>query len=125
MNGYVDNIEQQTLQNTNFRKVLFTGKYLQLVVMSLKANEDIGMEVHNTVDQFFRVDKGSGKVIIDGKEKQISDGMAIVVPAGSQHTVIAGPEGLQLYTIYAPPNHPPGTIHTTKAEAMAAEEHHH
>jgi len=128
MTGYVDNIEQKTLANGFFRQVLFTGKFCQLVVMSLQPNEDIGMEVHSNVDQFFRVEKGQGKVIMNGEESVISDGVAIVVPAGTQHNVIntSTTEQLKLYTIYSPPNHPDGRIHKTKAEAMAAEteEHH-
>jgi len=121
MTGYVDNIEQKTLANGFFRQVLFTGKFCQLVVMSLQPNEDIGMEVHSNVDQFFRVEKGQGKVIMNGEESVISDGVAIVVPAGTQHNVIntSTTEQLKLYTIYSPPNHPDRTIHKTKAEALA------
>ncbi len=127
MTGFVDDIEKLTLENENFRKVLFTGKYCQLVVMSLLPGEDIGMEVHETVDQFFRIDAGTGKVIMNGEETQFSDGYTIVVPAGTQHNLIntSETEVLKLYTIYSPPNHPDGTIHTTKAEAMEAEEHEH
>ena len=88
MKGYIDNIEKLTLENENFRKVLYTGKYSQLVLMSLKPNEDIGLEVHPNVDQFFRIEKGQGKVIIDGVEHEVSDGIAIIVPAGSEHNVI-------------------------------------
>lgn len=128
MTGYVSNIEEKTLANNNFREVLFTGKYCQLVVMNLLPGEEIGMEVHPSVDQFFRVEKGTGKVIINGEESEISDGTAIVVPAGTEHNVIntSETEELKLYTIYSPPNHPPGTIHQTKEEAMKAEaeEHH-
>jgi len=126
MIGYVDNIEQKTLENEFFRQVLFTGKFCQLVVMTLQPNEDIGMEVHPNVDQFFRVEKGQGKVIMNGEETLIGDGSAIIVPAGTQHNVIntSATETLKLYTIYSPPNHPEGTIHKTKAEAMATEEHH-
>jgi len=123
MISYVDDIEQKTLANSFFREVLFTGKYAQLVVMSLQPNEEIGMEVHETVDQFFRVEKGQGKVIMNGEEHEIKDGIAIIVPAGTQHNVVntSVNEPLRLYTIYSPPNHPPGTIHKTKAEAMAGE----
>lgn len=122
MPGYVDNIEQLTQSNTNFRQVLFTGKFSQLVLMELKPSEDIGMEIHNTVDQFFRVEKGMGKIIMNGVEKEVSDGFAIVVPAGTEHNLIntSTTEPLKLYTIYSPANHPEGTIFATKAEAQAA-----
>lgn len=125
MTGFVDNIEEKTENNTNFRQVLFTGKHAQLVVMNLKPSEEIGMEVHPNVDQFFRFEKGEGKVIINGEEHLVSGGFAVVVPAGSQHNVIntSTTELLKLYTIYSPPNHPDGTIHKTKEEAMAAEKH--
>jgi mannose-6-phosphate isomerase-like protein (cupin superfamily) len=128
MTGFVDNIEELTLSNSNFRKVLFTGKYCQLVVMSLKPGEDIGEEVHDNVDQFFRVDAGKGKLVMEGKEYDITDGFAIVVPAGTLHNIIntSDTEDLKLYTVYAPANHPDGTIHATKAEAEEYErEHHH
>lgn len=123
--GYVDNIEKLTLENDNFRKVLYTGAHCQLVLMSLKPSEDIGMEVHDTVDQFFRIEKGSGKVIIDGVEHEISDGSAIIIPAGTQHNLIntSTTEFLRLYTVYSPANHKDGTIHITKADAEANEEH--
>jgi mannose-6-phosphate isomerase-like protein (cupin superfamily) len=126
MIGYVDNIEAKTLANTFFREVLFTGKYSQLVVMSLLPNEEIGMEVHQAVDQFFRVEKGQGKVIMNGEEHEVKDGSAIIVPAGTEHNVVntSSSEPLKLYTIYSPPNHPDGTIHKTKAEATADEEDH-
>jgi len=126
MVGYVDNIEQKTLANEFFRQVLFTGKFAQLVVMALQPNEDIGMEVHNTVDQFFRVEKGQGKVIMNGEEAVIGDGSAFVVPAGTQHNVVntSPTKKLKLYTIYSPPNHPDGKIHKTKAETMADETDH-
>ncbi len=123
--GYVDNIEKLTLENDNFRKVLYTGAHCQLVLMSLKPSEDIGLEVHDTVDQFFRIEKGSGKVIIDGVEHEISDGSAIIIPAGTQHNLIntSTTEFLRLYTVYSPANHKDGTIHITKADAEANEEH--
>ena len=123
--GYVDNIEKLTLENDNFRKVLYTGAHCQLVLMSLKPSEDIGLEVHDTVDQFFRIEKGSGKVIIDGVEHEISDGSAIIIPAETQHNVIntSTTEFLRLYTLYSPANHKDGTIHITKADAEANEEH--
>ena len=127
MKGYVDNIEELTLGNDNFRKVLFTAPHSQLVLMTLQASEDIGMEVHNDVDQFFRVESGEGKVIMDGEEHEIKDGSAIVVPAGTEHNLLNTSEDkpLKLYTIYSPANHPEGTVHATRAEAMEAEEHEH
>jgi mannose-6-phosphate isomerase-like protein (cupin superfamily) len=126
MIGFVKNIEQETLENNNFRKVLYTSKYGQVVVMSLLPNEDIGMEVHEDTDQFFRIDSGEGKVIINGEEFIISDGFAVVVPAGAEHNVIntSSENSLKLYTIYMPPHHKDGTIHTTKTEAEADEEDH-
>jgi len=123
MKGYKDNIEELTLQNDNFRKVLYTGHNSQLVLMSLKPNEEIGLEVHPANDQFFRFEQGRGKVIIDGQEAEVADGSAVVVPAGAEHNVInlSGDEDLKLYTIYSPAHHADGTIHATKEEAMAAE----
>lgn len=125
MTGYTDNIEQKTLANTNFREAVFTGTYCQLVLMNLRPNEEIGMEVHQSVDQFFRFEQGEGKVIINGEEHVVGNGIVVVVPAGSQHNVIntTADKELKLYTIYSPPNHPAGTIHATKADAMATEEH--
>lgn len=126
MTGYVDNVEEKTLGNTNFRQVLYTAPHMQLVVMSLKPGEDIGMEVHDNVDQFFRVESGEAKVIMNGEESVLTDNMVAIVPAGTQHNVVntSTTEDLKLYTIYAPANHPDGTIHATKADAMAAEEAH-
>ncbi len=125
MSGYSTNIEEETLNNPNFRKVLFTGSHMQLVVMSLKPGEDIGMEVHPNVDQFFRIEQGEGKVVIDGEETLLNPSMVAIVPAGSMHNVIntSRTEELKLYTIYAPANHPEGTVHATKEDAMKAEEH--
>jgi len=120
MIGYVGNIETITEGNQNFRQVLFTGQHAQLVVMSLLPGEDIGMEVHDTVDQFFRIESGEGKVVMNGEESMFGPGFAIIVPAGTQHNVIAT-SAVKLYTLYSPPNHPDGTVHVTKAEAMAAE----
>ncbi len=124
--GYTDNIEDRTLENGNFRKVLYTGKFMQLVVMSLKPSEDIGEEVHDTVDQFFRIEKGEAKVVMNGEETILTDDMVAIVPAGTLHNVInmSETEDLKLYTIYAPSNHPEGTVHATKEEAMAAEQEH-
>ena len=124
--GYIDDIEEKTLGNDNFRKVLFTGKHMQLVVMSLKVGEDIGEEVHDTVDQFFRIEQGEANVVIDGQENIVKEDMVAIVPAGSKHNVInTGDVDLKLYTIYTPPNHPEGTVHVTREEAMEAEEHEH
>lgn len=126
MIGYVGNIVNETLQNNNFRKVLFTGKHMQLVVMSLLPGEEIGMEVHDHVDQFFRIEEGIATVVMNGEETTVVDDDVFIVPAGVQHNVInAGTETLKLYTIYTPPNHPEGTVHATKAEAMEAEEAEH
>lgn len=124
MKGFVENIEEQTLGNDNFRKVVYTAKHSQLVLMSLKPGEEIGEEVHADGDQFFRVDKGEGKVIIDGNESAITDGFAVVVPAGAKHNVIntSATEPLQLYTIYSPPHHRDGVVHATVAEAQADNE---
>jgi len=124
--GFVSNIEQDALDNNNFRKVLYTSKNGQVVVMSLLPSEEIGMEVHPDNDQFFRIDSGEGKVIIDGEEAMISDGFAVVVPAGSMHNVIntSSVNPLKLYTIYMPPHHKDGTVHTTKAIAEADTEDH-
>lgn len=121
MKGYVADIEEKTLANNYFRQVLFTAKNSQLVLMALQPGEEIGMEVHPEHDQFFRFESGTGKVIIDGVESNIKDGFAVVVPAGAQHNVInTGQEMMKLYTIYSPPEHKDGTIHKTKAEALAS-----
>lgn len=120
MAGFVTNIEEDTLRNDNFRKVLFTASFSQLVLMALQPGEEIGMEMHPSVDQFFRFEKGQGKIIIDGEEHSVSDGFAAVVPAGSEHNVInTSSEPLKLYTIYSPANHKDEIIHKTKAEAQA------
>lgn len=121
MKGFNTNIEKDTLENNNFRKVLYTGKHSQLVLMSLRPNEEIGMEVHTENDQFFRVEKGRGKCVIDGNEYELGDGVAIVVPSGAMHNVIntSETEDLKLYTIYSPAHHKDGIIRTTKAEAEA------
>jgi len=121
MKGYVTSIEKDTLKNNNFRKVLYTGKNSQLVLMSLRPNEEIGMEVHPNVDQFFRFEEGNGKVIIDGVAHPVKDGDAVVVPAGAQHNVINTSKKLKLklYTIYSPPEHQDGIVRETKANAIA------
>lgn len=120
--GFNSNIEKDTIENSNFRKVIYTGENTQLVLMSLFPNEDIGEEVHEDTDQFFRIEKGNGTVIINNNQYEVNDGSAIVVPAGSKHNVIAGPSGLKLYTLYSPPHHKDGTIHVTKNDAKADEE---
>lgn len=128
MKSYFTSIEKETLKNNNFRKVLFTGKHQQLVVMSLLPNEEIGNEVHKNVDQFFRIEGGEAKFVIDGgKEKRIAkNGDVVIIPAGTFHNVVnnSKTKKLKLYTIYSPPNHPPGTIHKTKADAEMAEMKH-
>lgn len=123
MKGFNANIEKDTLANNNFRKVLYTGKHSQLVLMSLKPQEEIGMEVHADNDQFFRFETGQGKCVIDGNEYDVGDGSAIVVPAGAQHNVInlSSSEDLKLYTIYSPAHHKDGVVRATKAEAQANE----
>jgi len=123
MKGFNANIEKDTLENNNFRKVLYTGKHSQLVLMSLKPQEEIGMEVHADNDQFFRFETGQGKCVIDGNEYDVGDGSAIVVPAGAQHNVInlSSSEDLKLYTIYSPAHHKDGVVRATKAEAQANE----
>ena len=127
MKGFNANIEKLTLESSNFRQVLYTGKHSQLVLMSLKPKEEIGMEIHPDNDQFFRFEKGTGKCVIDGNEYEVSDGAAIVVPAGAEHNVInvSDSERLKMYTIYSPAHHADGTVHKTKAEAMANEEEFH
>ncbi|MGC8651053.1 MAG: cupin domain-containing protein [Minisyncoccia bacterium] len=124
MKGYITNIEEGTLENNNFRKVLYTAHHSQLVLMTLKPQEEIGMEVHPESDQFFRFEQGEGKVIIDGNEYEVKDGFAAIVPAGAEHNIIntSETEDLKLYTIYSPAHHKDGTIHSTKAEAEANEE---
>jgi mannose-6-phosphate isomerase-like protein (cupin superfamily) len=123
MKGFVKNIEKEALENGNFRKVLYTSKHSQLVLMSLRPNEEIGMEVHNDNDQFFRFEKGQGKCIIDGNEYELKDGVAVVVPAGAQHNIIntSATDELKLYTIYSPAHHKDGIVRATKAEAAANE----
>jgi len=123
MKGFHANIEKSTLENKNFRRVLYTSKHSQLVLMSLKPKEEIGMEVHPDNDQFFRFEKGQGKCIIDGNEYVLTDGVAVVVPAGAQHNIIntSDNEELKMYTIYSPAHHKDGIVRATKAEAMAKE----
>lgn len=119
--GYSGNIERLTLENENFRTVLYTGEHLQLVLMSLKPGEEIGLETHSGIDQFFRFEAGEGKVIINESEYAVGDGDSIIVPSGSQHNIIntSATESLRLYTIYAPPHHQDGMVRATRAEAIA------
>ena len=127
MNGYVGAIEELSLRNTCFRQVLFTAKHAQLVVMCLQPGEEIGGEVHASVDQFFRIERGEARFVFDEKEERlVRDGDCVVVPAGTYHNVVNASKTaqLKLYTIYSPPNHPDGTVHKTKAEAQAAERSH-
>ena len=125
MTGFVGSIEKLTEKNHYFRQVVFTGKHTQLVLMCLQIGEEIGNEVHPKVDQFFRIEKGEAKFILNGSEEHIAgEGDAVIVPAGTYHNVInnSTTKQLKLYTLYSPPNHPDGTVHKTKAEADAAEE---
>ncbi|MDQ5958175.1 MAG: hypothetical protein QG665_526 [Patescibacteria group bacterium] len=119
--GYKENIENLTIANSDFRHVVYTGEHMQLVLMSLKPGEDIGMEIHTDNDQFFRFDAGEGKVVINGNEYEVADGDAVIVPAGAEHNVIntSTTEDLKLYTIYAPSHHQDGVVRATKAEAEA------
>ena len=123
MKGFSINIEDATLENENFRKVLYTSKHSQLVLMTLKPGEDIGMEVHEENDQFFRFEAGQGKCIIDGNEYELSDGVAVIVPAGAEHNIIntSNTEELKLYTIYSPAHHKDGIVRATKEESEANE----
>lgn len=123
MAGFVTNIEKRSIENSFFREVLFTGPNSQLVVMALKPGEDIGMETHADVDQFIRVEAGKGKAVLNGVEHALSDGSAVVIPAGVEHNIVntSSGEPMKLYTIYSPPEHPHGTIHRNKAEAQEYE----
>ncbi|MCO5102005.1 MAG: cupin domain-containing protein [Burkholderiaceae bacterium] len=124
MKGFVGDIEDLTEDNTDFRRVVYTGRHMQLVLMSIAPGEEIGEEVHDDGDQFFRIEEGSGEIIIDGKANPVEDDMAVIVPAGARHNVRnTGDEPLRLYTIYAPPEHVDGTVHATKAQADASHEH--
>lgn len=126
--AYVTNIETDSLQNENFREVLYTAGKSQLVVMSLRPGEDIGLETHDGTDQFIRVEAGTGMAVLNGEEHPLADGSAVVIPAGTEHNVIntSSSDDLKLYTIYTPPEHPDGTINRNKAEALQYErEHHH
>ena len=123
--GFVANIEALTLKNGSYRKVLYTGKFSQLVLMSIKPGDEIGEEVHDDVDQFFRFEQGHGAVVIDGVKHRVRDGSGVVVPSGARHNVIntSKDEDLKLYTIYSPPEHQDGIVRRTKRVAEASEEH--
>lgn len=126
--GFITNIEERTLANEYFREVLFTAERMQLVVMTLQVGEEIGAETHDDVDQFIRIEAGTGRAILDGEETDLSDGVVVVIPAGSAHNIVntSASEPLKLYTIYSPPQHPDGTVNKSRADAMAYEaEHHH
>jgi mannose-6-phosphate isomerase-like protein (cupin superfamily) len=126
MKGYVDNIEEATNSNGDFRRVLYTGKNLQLVLMTLQPGDEIGEEVHEDRDQFFRIEDGRGTVYIDGAPSQVEDDFAVIVPAGARHNVVnTGDEPLKLYTLYGPPEHRDGVVHRNKAQADADHENDH
>lgn len=122
--GHKGNIEKLTIENENFRKVIYTAQHCQLILMALKPKEEIGLEVHEDGDQFFRFEKGEGKVIIDETEYAVGDGDSIIVPAGSKHNVVnaSEAESLKFYTIYAPPHHKDGIVRATREDALANEE---
>lgn len=126
MSGYSINIEQKTLENNNFREVLYTTKRSQLVIMTLQPGEEIGMEHHTGHDQFIRVEEGEGYAVLDGEKHQLGDGVAVVIPAGTEHNVVntSKTEPLRLYSLYMPPEHPDGIVHATKAEADEYEKQH-
>jgi len=125
MKGYVTSIEKETEKNADFRRMLYTGKHSQLVLMNIKPGEEIGEETHEDVDQFFRFERGEGKVTINDVEHSIKDGDAVIVPAGARHNVINTSKraNLKLYTIYSPPEHQDGVVRHTRKEAIASEEH--
>jgi mannose-6-phosphate isomerase-like protein (cupin superfamily) len=127
MAGFSIDIETETLDNNNFRQVLYTAPYSQLVVMTLQPGEEIGLETHDDGDQFIRVEAGQGEAVLDGEPHALSDGVAVVIPAGTEHNVIntSNAEPLRLYTVYSPPEHPDGTVHRTKEEADAYERERH
>ncbi|MEO6077901.1 MAG: cupin domain-containing protein [Candidatus Andersenbacteria bacterium] len=124
MNGYIQNIEKLAIENTNFRTVAYTAKHSQLTLMHLQPKEEIGMEVHD-VDQFLRIEKGSGRAVLDGVTTSIADGSAVIVPAGVNHNIIndSDTEPMKLYTLYCPPHHRDGVVHVTKADAENDTEH--
>lgn len=121
MNGYVSNIERDTLANEDFRRVLFTGPNIQLVLMTLRPGEEIGLEIHDGHDQFIRVEAGTGVALLNAERNALAEGSAVVIPAGVEHNVIntSADAPLKLYTLYSPPEHPQGTVHRTKRDADA------
>ena len=121
MVGYVTNIENDTLENDDYRRVLFTGRNTQLVLMTLQPGEEIGKEIHEEHDQFIRIESGTGSVILNGEKHRLADGVAVVIPAGVEHNVVntSRDEPLRLYTLYSPPEHPDGTVHKTKQDEPA------
>lgn len=120
MNGYVTNIERDTLENEDYRRVLYTGEHTQLVLMTLRPGEEIGRETHEGHDQFIRIEAGSGYVELDGERRDLADGSIVVIPSGAEHNVVnSGAEPLRLYTLYSPPEHPDGTLQRTKADEAA------
>jgi mannose-6-phosphate isomerase-like protein (cupin superfamily) len=124
MKGYVDDIEAATLRNADFRRVLYTGANLQLVLMTLQPGEQIGEETHDDRDQFFRIEEGKGEVVIDGRRHEVEDDFAVIVPAGARHNVInSGSAPLKLYTLYGPPEHRDAVVHRTRNDALRDEEH--
>jgi len=124
MQGFVGDIEELSEKNSNFRRVLYTGKNLQLVMMALQPGEEIGEEIHDDGDQFFRVEEGEGEVLIDGNLSRIKSGDAVLIPGGARHNIVnTGKRSLHVYTLYAPPEHRDGTVHATKADAEKSSEH--
>jgi mannose-6-phosphate isomerase-like protein (cupin superfamily) len=126
MAGYSIDIEEKTLKNNYFREVLYTAPHSQLVVMTLQPGEEIGLETHDGIDQFIRVESGSGFAVLNGQRHKLADGIAVVIPSGTEHNVVNdSKEPLRLYTLYTPPEHPDGTVHKTKREAEEYEKTHH
>jgi mannose-6-phosphate isomerase-like protein (cupin superfamily) len=125
MKGYVTNIEAATLENEDFRRVLYTAERSQLVVMCIPPGGDIGEEVHEDVDQFIRIEEGEGESVLDGESCPLTDGSVVVIPAGVRHNIknVSATDALRLYTLYSPPHHEDGTVHGTKEEALADDEH--
>jgi len=124
MKGYVDDIQTATLRNTDFRRVLYTGSNLQLVLMTLQPGDEIGEETHDDRDQFFRIEEGKGVIVIDGRRHEVQDDFAVIVPAGARHNVInSGSTPLKLYTLYGPPEHRDAVVHRTRNDAAADDEH--